>query len=148
MKPRKGAMPTPAPGLKVQAFARGLTHPRWLLPLANGDVLVAESNSPPRNVGGVTGLVMGYLFKRAGAAVPSPNRITLLRDANGDGIAETRTVLIAGLNSPQGMALVGNTLYIANTDALVRVPFTPGETRITATPPASLARRSWSFSRS
>ena len=129
-----GAMPTPAPGLKVQAFARGLTHPRWLLLLANGDVLVAESNSPPRNVGGVTGLVMGYLFKRAGAAVPSPNRITLLRDANGDGIAETRTVLIAGLNSPQGMALVGNTLYIANTDALVRVPFTPGETRITATP--------------
>jgi len=128
------AAPTPAPGLKVQPFARGLTHPRWLLPLPNGDVLVAESNSPPRQVGGVTGLVMGYLFKRAGAAVPSPNRITLLRDADGDGVAEQRHVLIAGLNSPQGMALVGNTLYVANTDALVRVPFTPGETRITATP--------------
>jgi len=130
----QGAQPTPAAGLTVQPFARGLAHPRWLLPLANGDVLVAESNSPPRDVGGVTGLVMGYLFERAGAAVPSPNRITLLRDANGDGVAETRSVLIAGLNSPQGMALVGNTLYIANTDALVRVPFTPGQTRITAKP--------------
>ena len=130
----EGAMPTPAAGLKVQAFAAGLDHPRWLYRLANGDVLVAETNSPPREVGGVTGLVMGYLLKRGGAAVPSANRITLLRDADGDGVAELKTPLITGLNSPLGMAVVGNMLYIANTDALVRVPFTVGQTRITAKP--------------
>lgn len=128
------AMPKPAAGLAVQPFARGLYHPRWLLTLPNGDVLVAESNSPKRNVGGITGLVMGWLLNKAGAGVPSANRITLLRDANGDGVAEQRSVLIAGLNSPMGMALLDGQLYIANTDALVRVPFTPGQTKITATP--------------
>lgn len=128
-------MPTPAPGLRVQAFARGLDHPRWMHRLPNGDVLVAESNSPPRTVGGVEGLVMGYLMKRAGAATPSANRITLLRDVNGDGVADQRSVLLDasnGLNSPFGMALVGPHLYVANTDALVRFPYTPGQTRITA----------------
>jgi glucose/arabinose dehydrogenase len=130
----KGAMPIPAPGLQVNAFASGLDHPRWLYRLPNGDVLVAETNSPPRTVGGITGLVMGYLMKQGGADVPSANRITLLRDTNGDGVADLKTPLITGLNSPLGMALVGNTLYIANTDALVRVPFTVGETRITAKP--------------
>ncbi|MBY0582683.1 MAG: sorbosone dehydrogenase family protein [Sphingomonas sp.] len=130
----QGGMPTPAAGLKVNPFATGLDHPRWLYRLPNGDVLVAETNSPPRNVGGITGLVMGYLMKQGGAAVPSANRITLLRDTNGDGVADLKTVLIAGLNSPLGMALVGGQLYIANTDALVRVPFTVGETRITAKP--------------
>ena len=129
-----GAMPTPARGLKVQAFASGLDHPRWLLNLPNGDVLVAESNSPPRQGGGISGFVERQLLDRAGAGVPSANRITLLRDANGDGVAEARFVLIDRLNSPQGMALVGGQLYIANTDALVRVPFTPGQTRITAKP--------------
>lgn len=128
------AAPRPAPGLRVNEFARGLDHPRWMYRLPNGDVLVSETNSPPRDVGGITGLVMGYLMKRGGAAVPSANRITLLRDADGDGVAELKTPLITGLNSPLGMALVGTTLYIANTDALVRVPFTPGQTRITATP--------------
>jgi len=130
----QGGMPTPAPGLKVAAFAKGLDHPRWLYRLPNGDVLVAETNSPPRQVGGITGLVMGYLFKEAGADVPSANRITLLRDANGDGVAETKTPFMTGLNSPLGMALVGDTLYIADTDALVRVPYSPGATRITAKP--------------
>lgn len=130
----KGAAPKAAPGLKVAAFAAGLDHPRWMYVLPNGDVLVAETNSPPRDVGGVTGLVMGYLMKQAGAAVPSANRITLLRDADGDGVAETRSVLISGLNSPLGMAMMDGMLYIANTDALVRVPFTPGQTRITAKP--------------
>ena len=130
----KGAMPTPATGMKVAPFAVGLEHPRWLYRLPNGDVLVAETNSPPRGSNGITGMVMGYLMNRGGASVASPNRITLLRDADGDGVAEQRSVLIAGLNSPLGMALVGNMLYIANTDALVRVPFIPGETRIAAKP--------------
>ena len=128
------AAPTPAAGLKVNAFATGLDHPRWMYRLPNGDVLVAETNSPPRDVGGITGLVMGYLLNKGGAGVPSANRITLLRDANGDGVAELKTVLISGLNSPLGMTLLGGQLYIANTDALVRVPFAPGQTKITAKP--------------
>ncbi len=129
-----GKMPTPAPGLAVKAFASGLQHPRWLYRLPNGDVLVAETNSPPRETRGISDIVMGFLMKRGGAAVPSANRITLLRDADGDGVAERRTVLISGLNSPLGMTLLDGMLYIANTDALVRVPFTPGETHITAKP--------------
>lgn len=129
-----GGKPTAAPGLKVAAFAAGLEHPRWLYRLPNGDVLVAESNSPPRDVGGVTGLVMGYLMKRGGAAVPSPNRITLLRDTNGDGVADVKTIFMTGLNSPLGMALLGDTLYIADTDSVVRVPYTTGATSISAKP--------------
>ncbi|MEI9851253.1 MAG: sorbosone dehydrogenase family protein [Sphingomonas sp.] len=128
------AKPTPAAGLKVQAFADGLDHPRWLRRLPNGDVLVAESNSPPRDGGGITGMVMGWLMGKAGAGGASPNRITLLRDANGDGVAETRSVLLSGLDSPFGMALVGDWLYVANTDALVRFPYKPGDTKITAGP--------------
>lgn len=131
---QNGAMPTPAAGLAVQPFARGLDHPRWLYRLPNGDVLVAESNSPPRRGGGIAGLVMRWLMDRGGAGVPSANRITLLRDADGDGVAESRTVLIAGLHSPYGMALLGGYLYIGDTDALVRVPFVPGQTKITAAP--------------
>lgn len=130
----EGAKPTPAAGLQVHAFAAGLDHPRWLYRLPNGDILVAETNSPPREGGGITGMVMGWLMSQAGADTPSANRITLLRDTNGDGTADARSVLIAGLNSPFGMALLGDHLYIANTDALVRVPFTPGQTKITARP--------------
>ncbi|MBB3912503.1 PQQ-dependent sugar dehydrogenase [Sphingomonas desiccabilis] len=126
------AMPTPAQGLRVQPFARGLDHPRWLYRLANGDVLVAESNSPPREGGGLKGWVMKLFMGRAGAGVPSANRITLLRDADGDGVAEQRSALLTGLNSPFGMAVVGDWLYVANTDALVRFPFQVGQTRITA----------------
>ncbi|MES2337776.1 MAG: sorbosone dehydrogenase family protein [Pseudomonadota bacterium] len=131
---QNGAKPTPAPGLQVAAFASGLDHPRWLYRLPNGDVLVAETNSPPREGGGITGWVMGILMGKAGAGVPSANRITLLRDANGDGVAETKTAFLTGLNSPFGMALVGDWLYVANTDALVRFPYKAGETRITAKP--------------
>lgn len=127
-----GAKPTPAPGLQVGAFAAGLDHPRWMTRLPNGDVLVAETNSPPRKGGGITGWVMKTLMGRAGAGVPSANRITLLRDADGDGVAEARSVLVGGLNSPFGMALMGGHLYVGNTDALVRFPFTPGQTKITA----------------
>ena len=128
------AKPTPAPGLQVAAFASGLDHPRWLYRLPNGDVLVAETNSPPRKGGGITGWVMGVLMGRAGAGTPSANRITLLRDVDGDGMAETKTAFLTGLNSPFGMALVGDWLYVANTDALVRFPYRDGETRITASP--------------
>lgn len=129
-----GGKPKPAAGLQVQAFADKLDHPRWLYRLPNGDVLVAETNSPPREGGGIQGWVMGLLLGQAGAGVPSANRITLLRDADGDGVAETRSALLTGLNSPFGMALVDDWLYIANTDAVVRVPFKVGETRIAAKP--------------
>ena len=129
-----GQMPTPAAGLAVRPFATGLDHPRWLYRLPNGDVLVAESNSPPRKGGGIQGWVMGLLMGKAGAGVPSANRITLLRDANGDGVAEVKTAFMTGLNSPFGMALIGDQLYIGNTDTVVRVPYTPGATRITARP--------------
>ena len=131
---QNGAMPTPAAGLKVQPFATGLDHPRWMYRLPNGDVLVAETNSPPREGGGITGWVMKVLMGRAGAGVQSANRITLLRDANGDGVAETKSVFMTGLNSPFGMTLLDGQLYIGNTDALVRVPYTDGATKITAKP--------------
>lgn len=130
----QGTAPTPAQGLKVQQFAGGLDHPRWMYRLPNGDVLVAETNSPPRKGGGITGTVMKVLMGRAGAGVPSANRITLLRDRDGDGVAESRTAFMTGLNSPFGMALFQGHLYIGNTDALVRVPYTDGMTRITARP--------------
>ncbi|MDO6412788.1 sorbosone dehydrogenase family protein [Sphingomonas sp. BIUV-7] len=133
---KTGEMPTPAAGLKVQPFATGLDHPRWLLALPNGDVLVAESNAPPKpdDNKGLKAKVQGLVMGMAGAETKSANRITLLRDKDGDGVAESRTVLISGLNSPFGMALVGPTLYIANADAIVSVPFTPGQTRIDAKP--------------
>ena len=135
---KAGEKPVAATGLAVARFAEGLQHPRWLYLLPNGDLLVSESNSPPRDEknggGGVTGFVMNKLMARAGAGVPSPNRIVLLRDADGDGRAELKTVLITGLNSPSGLGWHGGQLYIANTDALVRVPFTPGQTRIDAKP--------------
>lgn len=129
-----GAKPTAAAGLQVAAFADKLDHPRWLYRLPNGDVLVAETNSPPREGGGIKGWVMKQLMGRAGATVPSANRVTLLRDSNGDGVADQRSALLTGLNSPYGMALLGDWLYVANTDALVRFPFKPGETKITAKP--------------
>ena len=128
--------PRAADGLRVDAFARDLDHPRWLLVLPNGDVLVAETNAPerPDDAEGIRGWIFKRFQKKAGAAVPSANRITLLRDLDGDGSAETRSVLKAGLNSPFGMALVGNTLYVANTDAIVRLPYTQGITSITEAP--------------
>ena len=128
----EGAKPTAAAGTQVAAFAEGLDHPRWLYVLPNGDVLVAETNAPPKpdDSKGIRGWVMEKVMGRAGAGVPSPNRITLLRDADHDGIAETRTVFLADLNSPFGMALVGNDLYVADSDKLLRFPYQPGETTI------------------
>jgi glucose/arabinose dehydrogenase len=133
---KDGEAPQVAAGLKVQRFAAGLDHPRWMLPLPNGDVLVAETNAPPKpeDNKGLKGQIQKIIMGRAGANVPSANRITLLRDADGDGVAESRSVLIANLMSPFGMALVNGQLYIANADALVRVPFTIGQTKIAAAP--------------
>jgi len=129
-----GSAPQAAAGMRVAAFATGLDHPRWLYTLPNGDVLVAETNAPPKpdDVGGIRGWVMRLQMKQAGAQAPSANRITLLRDVDGDGVADLRSVLIQGLNSPFGMALVGPDLYVAASDAVLKFPYVTGETRITA----------------
>ena len=129
-----GAKPVPAAGLTVAAFARGLDHPRWLYVLPNGDVLVAETNGPPRpkNNRGIKGWFTDRFQKKAGSAVKSANRITLLRDGDGDGVAEVHSTFLTGMNSPFGMVLVGGTLYVANTDAIVRFPYLAGDTLITA----------------
>lgn len=131
---RPGATPHAEAGFTVHAFARGLDHPRWLYVLPNGDVLVAESNTPPNpdDSKGIKGWVAKKLQARAGAGVPSPNRIILLRDKDGDGVAETRSVLLQGLHSPFGMALVGSTLYVADTDALLSFPYRDGDLTIAA----------------
>jgi glucose/arabinose dehydrogenase len=127
-----GATPKAASDLTVKAFASGLDHPRWLYVLPNGDVLVAETNAPPRpeEGGGLKGMVFSFYQKRAGAGVPSANRIMLLRDADGDGVAEIKQTFLKDLNSPFGMALVGNELYVANTDAVMRFPYREGDTQI------------------
>jgi glucose/arabinose dehydrogenase len=127
-----GAKPVAAKGLAVARFAEGLSHPRSMLRLPNGDILVAETNSPPRPKDGIVDRIMAYLMTKAGAGVPSANRITLLRDADGDGKAEVKTPFLTGLHSPYGMALLGDTLYVANTDALMAFPYKDGETKITA----------------
>lgn len=146
------AAPTPAQGLAVARFAAGLDHPRSMLVLPNGDVLVAEAQSPPRQDGGVEGAVMKRMMGKAGAGGASANRITLLRDADGDGKAEVKSAYITGLNSPYGMALVGDTLYVANTDALLAFPYVEGATRMAGKPkkvadlPAAGTNRHWTKS--
>ncbi|MEO7346275.1 MAG: sorbosone dehydrogenase family protein [Opitutaceae bacterium] len=129
-----GALPTAAPGFSVKALVSGLDHPRWIHVLPNGDVLVAETNAPPRpeEGKGIKGKAMQMTMKKAGAAVPSANRITLLRDADGDGVVEVRAEFLKGLNSPFGIVLVGDWLYIANTDGVVGFPYKAGETQIAA----------------
>src|SRR5688500_17462352 len=133
-----GATPVPAAGLRVQPFATGLEHPRWLLALPNGDVLVAETAAPPKpeqyKDNSLKGLFMAHFMKKAGSAVPSANRITLLRDADGDGVAEVKRAYITGLMSPFGMALVGSTLYVANADALFAFRYDPAAAAIVAAP--------------
>ena len=149
-----GAAPAAAPGLRVTPFAQGLDHPRWLTVLPNGDVLVAETNAPPRpeDGKGIKGWFFKQYQKKAGAAVPSANRITLLRDADGDGAAETRSVLLQGRNAPFGMDLVGSTLYVADTDAVLAFPYREGDTVITAPPrkvadlPGGLLNHHWTKS--
>jgi len=129
-----GGKPVAAQGMAVNAFASGLDHPRTLFVLPNGDVLVAEANAPerPEETRGIKGWITKMVMSRAGADTPSANRITLLRDADGDGIAETRTVFLEGLNSPFGMALVGDDLYVADSDAIMKFPYHSGDTKISA----------------
>lgn len=130
-----GALPAAAEGLAVNAYAQGLDHPRWLYLLPNGDVLVAESNAPADSgVSSLKNWVAGLFKSKAGAGAESADRITLLRDGDGDGVAEQRHVLLDEFHSPFGMALVGEWLYVANADALVRVPYREGDTRIDSTP--------------
>ncbi len=146
-----GLTPQAVAGTRVTAFASGLDHPRWLTVLPNGDVLVAETNAPPRpgNASGIRGWVMGLVMKRAGAGTASANRITLLRSTLGSAVADHRSVFLEGLNSPFGMALVGSSLYVAHSDALWKYPYKPGDTRISgpgakvADLPAGPINRHW-----
>jgi glucose/arabinose dehydrogenase len=135
-----GGKPTAADGMAVNAFATGLDHPRALYVLPNGDVLVAETNAPPKpdDGSGIKAWATKLVMSRAGANTPSANRITLLRDADGDGVAETKTIFIEGLNSPFGMVLVGDDFYVAASDAIVKFPYHAGDTKIT-TPGVKLA---------
>ncbi|CAN7288849.1 sorbosone dehydrogenase family protein [Acidovorax sp. LjRoot38] len=137
----QGTQPQAPAGFKVTALARGLDHPRWVYTLPNGDVLVAESNKPPPAEGaknvhsdGLRGLAMGLVMKRAGAGTPSANRITLLRDTDGDGVADVRTAFMQNLLSPFGMALVGTQLFIATADGVVKVPYETGQTSVNTAP--------------
>jgi glucose/arabinose dehydrogenase len=129
---RADERPTPAPGLAVDAFATGLDHPRNVYVLPNRDVLVAETNAPPKpdDSPGLRGFIARRIMARAGAGVPSANRLILLRDTGGDGVADIRTVFLEGLNSPYGLALVGNELFIADTDAIRVYPYHDGQTHI------------------
>jgi glucose/arabinose dehydrogenase len=124
------ATPKAAPGLKVGAFARDLKHPRWLYVLPNGDVLAAEAATQSEGSWWPRALAQTWVMRQAGAITESANRITLLRDTNGDGVADQRFVLLEGLRQPFGMALVGDQLYVANTDSVVRFPYSEGTTRI------------------
>ena len=128
----KGATPKPAPGLVVQAFAQGLKHPRWLHVLPNGDVLVAEAATEPTPSWSPRAIIQNWVQRRSGAIVENANRISLLRDTNADGVAEQHSVLLEGLRQPFGMALIGDQLYVANTDSVVRFPYRTGDLRITA----------------
>ena len=137
----QGTQPQAPAGFRVTALARGLDHPRWVYTLPNGDVLVAESNKPPPAEGaknvhsdGLRGLAMGLVMKRAGAGTPSANRITLLRDTDGDGVADVRTAFMQDLLSPFGMALVGTQLFIATADGVVKVPYETGQTSVNTAP--------------
>ncbi len=148
----EGKTPDAADGLSATAFAEGLDHPRWLYVLPNGDVLVAESNKQERKPRGLIERVERWVMKRAGAGVKSADRVSLLRDADGDGIAELRSVLLSGLTSPFGMSLVDGRLYIANTDAVVSFPYAAGDTEIVDAPtklvdlPAGGTNRHWTKS--
>jgi glucose/arabinose dehydrogenase len=127
-----GQKPAAAPGLKVNAFAAGLKHPRWIHVLPNGDVLVAESNQVAGPARSVFSYAMQATMRRAAALGESANRITLLRDMDGDGVAEKREIFMEGLNQPFGMALLGNTFYVGNTDGVVAFPYVSGADRINA----------------
>lgn len=134
---KAGETPTVPAGLKIQAIATGLKHPRMVYTLPNGDILVVESNGPGTKPFRVKDYIQGKVKARAGSAGKGGDRITLLRDTNGDGLPDLRTVFVDHLHSPFGIVLVGNLLYVANTDAIVAFPYVAGETRI-ASPPVKL----------
>jgi len=127
-----GHKPTTAPGLKVNAFASGLKHPRWIQVMPNGDVLIAEANQVTSRVTSLFSYAMHATMRRAAALGVSANRITLLRDRDGDGVAEVQQTFMEGLNQPFGMALVGDTFYVGNTDGVMAFPYSAGTDRITA----------------
>ncbi|HET6943395.1 MAG TPA: sorbosone dehydrogenase family protein [Sphingomicrobium sp.] len=129
---KSGETPTVPAGLRIQAMATGLLHPRIVYPLPNGDILVVESNGPGTKPYRPKDYIQGKVKAIGGADQEGGNRITLLRDANGDGVPELKTVLVDHLHSPYGVASIAGMLYVANTDAIVVFPFTPGETKITA----------------
>ena len=132
---KESETPSAAEGTQVKAYAKGLEHPRWLYQLPNGDVLVAETNFKMQGLDkSIKGRFMQRYLGKAGAGVPSPDRISLLRDADGDGVAEVKTTFLSNLHSPFGMALIGDTFYVANADSIVTFPYKTGETRITASP--------------
>jgi len=136
---RQSETPSAAEGTQVQAYAQNLEHPRWLYQLPNGDVLVAETNYKMQGLDkSIKGRFMQRYLKKAGASVTSPDRISLLRDADGDGVAEVKTTFLSNLHSPFGMALIGDTFYVANADSIVTFPYKTGETSISA-PPRKLA---------
>ena len=126
----EGAAPRAAEGLTVKAFARGLKHPRWVYVLPNGDVLVAEASTEPAPSWNPRSIVQTWVQRRSGAIVENANRISILRDTNGDGVADEQSVLLEGLRQPFGMALIGDQLYVANTDSIVRFPYKPGDKTI------------------
>ncbi len=129
---QENSAPVAAAGLQVSKFAQDLDHPRWLFVLPNGDVLVAETNAQEKKPKGIYARIQKAVMARAGATAPSADRISLLRDADGDGVAETRSSFLASLTSPFGMALVGDRFYVANTDAVLSFPYVPGDIQITA----------------
>ncbi|NHN87778.1 PQQ-dependent sugar dehydrogenase [Acetobacter conturbans] len=129
---KNGEMPTPASGLTVAVYANGLDHPRWLYRLPNGDILVAESESPGTDVKSIKNTIAGFFMDKAGAGGDSPNRIMLLRDTKSTGTPDMKTVFLDHLYSPFGMALIGNDLYVANANAILRFPYHEGDTRIEA----------------
>ena len=124
--------PTAPAGFTVTRFAANLRHPRWIYVLPNGDVLVSEAAPPMPPIDGVEDGVEHWLDAKNGSAPPSANQITLLRDTNGDGIPDVRTVFLKGLNQNFGMLLLNGYFYVANTDGVWRYPYKDGETQITA----------------
>lgn len=128
---REGEKPKAAQGLDVKAFARGLKHPRWVYVLPNGDVLVAEASTESGSSWDPRSIVQNWAQRQAGAIVENANRISILRDTNGDGVADEQSVFLEGLRQPFGMALIGDQLYVANTDSVVRYPYKTGDRKIT-----------------
>ncbi|HEV2594369.1 MAG TPA: sorbosone dehydrogenase family protein [Sphingomicrobium sp.] len=133
-----GETPTVPTGMRIEAIATGLMHPRMVYVLPNGDILVAETNGPGTKPFRVKDYIQGKVKARAGAAAKGANRITLLRDTNGDGKPDVRTTFVDHLHSPFGMVLVGDTFYVANTDSIVAFHYTPNATTLTG-PPVHLA---------